>query len=231
MGGDTALRLRDVFRLKTGMRMLRLAAEVLMGVALLACAKPPGLSRAQGEALPELRSEIADRVATDQAVQLDLGERIQAGQPVGPAVARRDSVFNANLEWMRSVLAQHGWLGWRLVGDEGSHGAWLLLQHADRDTALQRTALRLLESAVRSGDASARDLAYLTDRIRVAEGRPQVYGTQLDYDTRGCATPKPSDDPALLDARRASVGLEPVAQYVQSTMAMLGRATQCAAPK
>jgi len=167
----------------------------------------------------------------DQAVQLELSERIQAGQPIGPASARQDSVFNANLQWMRLVLARYGWPGRRLVGDEGSHGAWLLLQHSDRDTALQRTALQLLENAVGTGDASGRDLAYLTDRVRAAEGRLQVYGTQLQYDSRGCASPKPTEDPAQLDARRASVGLEPMAQYVQTVMAALGRATQCAASK
>ena len=60
---------------------------------------------------------------------------------------------------------------------------------------------------------------------------PQVYGTQLQYDSRGCASPKPSEEPAQLDARRASVGLEPVAEYVQTTMAALGRAAQCVPPK
>jgi hypothetical protein len=167
----------------------------------------------------------------DQAVQRELSERIQAGQPTGSVSARQDSVFNANLEWMRLVLARYGWPGRRLVGDEGSHGAWLLLQHADRDTALQRTALQFLENAVGAGDASSRDLAYLTDRVRGAEGRPQVYGTQLQYDSRGCASPKPSEEPAQLDARRASVGLEPVAQYVQTVMEALGRARQCATSK
>ena len=211
--------------------MLQLSATIVIGVAMLGCTKSQVQHESRGEALPELRSEIAARVVTDQAVQQELSERIQAQQPVDAAVARRDSVFQANLEWMRVVLAQHGWPGRRLVGDEGSHGAWLLLQHADQDTALQHTALRLLEGAVRSGDASARDLAYLTDRVRVAEGRPQVYGTQLEYDSRGCAAPRPSEEPAQVDARRASVGLEPVAQYVQKTMVALGRAAQCAAPK
>jgi hypothetical protein len=185
----------------------------------------------QRESLPGLRADIAARVATDQAVQRDLSDRIQAGLPVGAAAARQDSVFSANLEWMRGVMAQRGWPGWRLVGEEGSHGAWLLLQHADRDTALQRTALGLLENAVRSGDASRRDLAYLTDRVRVAEGRPQVYGTQLQYDNRGCASPKPTEEPAQVDVRRASAGLEPVAEYVRRTMAFLGRDAQCAPPK
>ena len=210
--------------------MRRLSAGVVIGTALLGCARPPSLHQTL-EPMPGLRAEIASRVAMDQAAQRELSDRIQAGQPIGPASARQDSVFNANLQWMRLVLAQYGWPGRRLVGDEGSHGAWLLLQHADRDTALQRTALQLLENAVGTGDASSRDLAYLTDRVRAAEGRPQVYGTQLQYDSRGCASPKPSVDPAQLDARRASVGLEPVAQYVQTVMAALGRATQCAPPK
>jgi len=211
--------------------MLQLSATIVIGVAMLGCAKSQVPHESRGETLPELRSEIAARVVTDQAVQQELSERIQAQQPVDAPVARRDSVFHANLEWMRVVLAQHGWPGRRLVGDEGSHGAWLLLQHADQDTALQHTALRLLEGAVRSGDASARDLAYLTDRVRVAEGRPQVYGTQLEYDSRGCASPRASEEPARIDARRASVGLEPVAQYVEKTMVALGRAPQCVAPR
>jgi hypothetical protein len=105
------------------------------------------------------------------------------------------------------------------------------LQHADQDTALQHTALRLLDGAVRAGDASGRDLAYLTDRVRVAERRPQVYGTQLEYDGRGCASPTATEEPDQLDARRASVGLEPITQYIQRTMVALGRAAQCAAPK
>ena len=192
--------------------MRRFSAGVVIGVAVLGCAKSLKLRQAQGEPMSGLRAEIASRVAMDQAVQRELSERIQAGQPIGPASARQDSVFNANLQWMRLVLAQYGWPGRRLVGDEGSHGAWLLLQHADRDTALQRAALQLLENAVGAGDASSRDLAYLTDRVRAAEGRPQVYGTQLQYDSRGCASPKPSEEPAQLDTRRASVGLEPVGQ-------------------
>jgi hypothetical protein len=211
--------------------MRRLSAGIVIGIAVLGCAKPPTLHQAQGEPMSSLRAEITSRVAMDQAVQRELSDRIQSGQPIAPAVARQDSVFKANLEWMRLVLAQYGWPGRRLVGDEGSHGAWLLLQHADRDTALQRTALQLLETAVQADDASRRDLAYLTDRVRAAEGRPQVYGTQLQYDGRGCASPKPSEEPAQLDARRASVGLEPVAQYVQTVMAALGRATPCATPK
>jgi hypothetical protein len=206
--------------------MRKSSAGIVIVAAVLGCAQGAASRQDQGES-SALKVEIASRVALDQAVQRDLSNRMQAGEPIGPASAREDSVFDANLKWMRGVLARYGWPGRRLVGEEGSHGAWLLLQHADRDTALQHTALRLMETAVAHGDASNRDLAYLTDRVRGAEGLPQVYGTQLQYDSRGCASPKPSEDPDRLDARRASVGLEPVARYIETVMVALGRTTQC----
>ncbi|MEO5816480.1 MAG: DUF6624 domain-containing protein [Gemmatimonadaceae bacterium] len=121
----------------------------------------------------------------------------------------------------------HGWPGRRLVGDTGSHGAWLLLLHADSDVALQRTALVHLERAVRAGDASGQDLAYLTDRVRLADGRLQVYGTQLQYENRGCASPRPSENEAGLDARRALVGLEPISAYFDRAMTAFGRFELC----
>ena len=202
----------------------------VLGALALSCAQAHNGSDAELVRMPQLRAEIARMVALDQAVQQQINERTQAGQVVVAAdFARRDSVFGANLERMRVILTTYGWPGRRLVGEDGSHGAWLLLQHADRDTALQRTALELLARAVSAGDASGRDLAYLTDRVRLAQGRLQVYGTQLDYDSRGCASPKPSENPGRLDARRAAVGLEPVAAYVQQAMEALGRAELCRA--
>lgn len=200
---------------------------IALSVAFLDCTSSVPRS-APAVAEPTLQREITARVAADQAVQQALGQRIQSGQPIGPAdYARRDSVFGANLEWIRTVLSRYGWPGRRLVGDTGSHGAWLLLQHADRDTTLQRTALDLLARAVQGGDASPVDLAYLTDRLRVAEGRPQLYGTQLQYDNQGCASVKVAEAPTDLDSRRRSVGLPPVAEYLRATMVALGREASC----
>ena len=202
----------------------------LLVALTVGCARVQTTSRAEQIQMPELRADIERMVAVDQAVQLEIGQRQAAGHAVGPTdFARRDSVFSVNLERMRVILAHYGWPGRRLVGEEGSHGAWLLLQHADRDTALQRTALDLLTQAVSAGDAAGKDLAYLTDRVRIAEGRLQLYGTQLDYDSRGCASPKASENPAQLDTRRAAMGLEPISVYVQRVMATLGRADQCPA--
>ena len=119
-----------------------------------------------------------------------------------------------NLPWLKEVIAAHGWPGASLVGTEGAHAAWLLAQHADADPAFQRQCLGLIGAAVEAGEASLLEHAYLTDRVLLAEGRPQVYGTQV---TRrgGAWAPRDLRDPELVDERRAAAGLEPLAEYLE----------------
>jgi hypothetical protein len=107
---------------------------------------------------------------------------------------------------MKSVVARHGWPGDKLVGIMGAQAVWLLVQHANPDRAFQKQCLPLLEAAVKKKEAEAQHLAYLTDRVCVGEGVPQIYGTQLEY---------PIDDQEHVDERRASVGLSSLAEYLE----------------
>src|SRR5262249_50196693 len=68
--------------------------------------------------------------------------------------------------------------------------------------------------AIASGDASALDAAYLSDRIAVFEGRPQTFGTQFDWDAQGQLSPAPIRDPQTIEERRASIGLPPLADSI-----------------
>src|SRR5437764_14843059 len=95
------------------------------------------------------------------------------------ALANTMRIDDENAVWLREVVTRFGWPGRTLVGDDGAHAAWLLAQHADRDRPFQKRCLGLLQKAVKSGEASGRDLAYLTDRVLVAEGKKQLYGTQF----------------------------------------------------
>jgi hypothetical protein len=73
----------------------------------------------------------------------------------------------------------------------------------------------LLEKAVAQGEAPAWQFAYLADRIRVLEGRPQVYGTSFDWDERGEMSPCEIEDAEHVDARRRAAGLPPLAESVR----------------
>ncbi|MYW05435.1 hypothetical protein GT354_45615 [Streptomyces sp. SID3343] len=117
-----------------------------------------------------------------------------------------------NTRWLKETINAHGWPGFDRVDAEGSDHVCLLVTDADSDPEFRRSCLRLLEEAVTAGQASARWLAHLTDRVRVHDGRPQLYATQYAvFD--GISGAGPVEDPDGLDRRRAEMGLDPVAEY------------------
>jgi hypothetical protein len=114
---------------------------------------------------------------------------------------------------MKAIVAQHGWPTRSLVGREGATAAWLLVQHADADSAFQRKCLELMRAAP-SDEVSASELAYLMDRVLVNEGKLQLYGTQF-WLQEGKMVPRPIEDEAELDRRRAEAGLISMHEYEQ----------------
>jgi hypothetical protein len=165
----------------------------------------------------ELRTELLERAARDQAARLSL--RPDHGVVAWEAIVA--PVDRDNTARLREIIGRHGWPGRRLAGDDGAHAAWLLAQHAPAE--LQEECLPLLEDAVTRGDASPADLAYLRDRVLTHRGEPQIYGTQyLERD--GVLKLCPVRDPAGLDERRAALGLEPEAENRARLLAARGPA-------
>ena len=162
----------------------------------------------------ELQRELLARAEEDQRV------RRLASPPKGQHEFRLPDevaeewhrVDTDNTRWLADLVATRGWPGHTLAGTDGAEAAWLLAQHADRDPELQRTFLEALRGAVADGEASPANLAYLEDRVRVHDGRPQLYGTQFTV-TDGELRPSPIEDPERLDERRAEAGLGPFAAY------------------
>ena len=93
------------------------------------------------------------------------------------AIMEMHTLDTDNSQWLKKIVGQHGWPGRTLVGSTGAHAAWLLIQHADQH--LQKTCLDLMVQAP-AGEVEPADIAYLTDRVRLAEGKPQRYGTQVE---------------------------------------------------
>ena len=156
-----------------------------------------------------LRAELLRRAERDQAARQAMD---------WAAVATADA---ENLPWLKQVLAQSGWPGQSAVGADGAHAAWLLAQHADQDPAFQRQCLDLLTAAAGQGEATQRQVAYLTDRVLVAEGQPQEFGTQATG-RPGQWIPRQLRDPDRVDERRAAVALEPLAEYLARLMEVYG---------
>ena len=180
--------------------------------------------------LATLRAQLLQRARQDQDAR---GRPLPAnGAQRQAAIARIVAVDEDNTAWLRGVVATHGWPTRSMVGADGAHAAWLLLQHADRDRAFQQRMLPRLQQLAAAGEVDPSDAAYLTDRVCIARGEPQVYGTQYPPPDAGTAGQRPPRvvDPAGLDARRAAVGLGPWREY-EALMARLQQREPFAAPR
>jgi hypothetical protein len=149
-----------------------------------------------------------------------LRKRIDHLDPESKAQQRLRShivlVDRSNTARLKAWMARCGWPSRTQHGDQAAGDAWLLAQHADHDVAFQKEALALIErDAEASGKGVDQLFALLSDRIAVAEKRPQRYGTQLAYKFDDpCALDfQPMDKRELVEARRAQLNLPPLEDY------------------
>lgn len=183
----------------------RLAAAFL---ALLVPASAIG--QAVGD--PALRDELLRMQEADQAVRsLPLDDPAQ--------VRVLTAVDAANTARLKAIIAAGGWPRLSTVGEDGAGAAWLLAQHADADPEFQRQVLDLIEPLVAAREVKASSYAYLWDRTHA----PQKYGTQGRCVAAGRWEPREIDAPGEVDARRAAVGLPPMAEYSRLVSGHCGR--------
>lgn len=210
------------------MRVVHLFA--LLVVAGTAAADEP---KAEGKN-PDLRDELQKRGKFDQEVRGRLIEWTKAnGSTAADLPAEKKSEFVKlagemakvdadNTRWLGEQVDKSGWPTVTQVGKEAAGTAWLLVQHADADPKFQRKCLDLM-AKLPKGEADAKNVAYLTDRVLLAEGKKQVYGTQF-HSPNGRWEPRPLEDEANVDRRRAEVGLPPLAEYVKQLESVYGPA-------
>jgi hypothetical protein len=123
-----------------------------------------------------------------------------------------EAVHVENAETLTAIVEESGWPRVSEVGAEASEAAWLVAQHAISRPEAMRAFRVALEAAVGIGEAPARHLAYLTDRIRFHETRPQIYGTLHDWNEAGELVPWTIESPDRVEELRRSVGLPPLAE-------------------
>ena len=156
-----------------------------------------------------LRDELLAMEVEDIRVRAELLAQGALGDGYNP---RMREVHERNATRLKAIVAAHGWPGRSLVGQDGSHAAWRVVQHAISDPSFQRSCLAAIEQSVADGEAPLAQLAFLVDRVRYFEGRPQIYGTQFDWDENGEMNPWQIEDAEHVDERRSRAGLNTIAE-------------------
>lgn len=127
----------------------------------------------------------------------------------------RDSVNQSQKNRIEELIKKHSFLGFDKVGKEGSHNFWLIVQHSDNFPDFQKNILKMMKKEVNKNNANKPNYAYLFDRIRKNNKQKQFFGTQLEYNKLGQASPKFGlEDSINVDERRKKYELEPLKVYL-----------------
>ncbi len=120
---------------------------------------------------------------------------------------------STNLIQVESIIKKYGWLGYDKIGSQANTTLFMVIQHSDPLT--QEKSLSIMREAVKKGNAKAKSLALLEDRIALHQGKMQNYGSQIFWSkANNRYFILPLADPDNVDKRRAEVGLQPISEYV-----------------
>jgi hypothetical protein len=155
-------------------------------------------------------------------VDYELVDMAEKGRAIWAYVSSEDPLFyghhrlmeepcRRNAERLNGIFDSVGW--------PNNWAADWLLYHSIWSPNVMRRGLGLMRAAERRGETESLYVALLEDRISMLEGKPQQYGTQLDWDSDGLISPLPIADAADVDVRRAAVGLGPLAVELEEIRA------------
>lgn len=120
-----------------------------------------------------------------------------------------------NEEKIAGIL-KDGWPNLEQIGEQGNITICNVIQHCSPETRLKY--LTLMRKATKNRQLSPWLLARTEDRIATDRGELQVYGGQIKYYPESKTFDVwPIVDPENVDKRRAEIGLEPMAEYLNNS--------------
>lgn len=161
-------------------------------------------------------NDISEKIISLRARDENLrNELIRKGTLSNGYNQEMEALHNNNAKELSQIMEIIGYPTTEKVRNEASDAAWLIIQHSIGQPEFMKKSAKLLEEAVHENKADPKDLAYLTDRIAVFEGKPQFYGTQFDWDENGEMNPKQFDDLAKVNQRRKAIDLNSLEEQIK----------------
>ncbi len=118
-----------------------------------------------------------------------------------------------NTEYIRGLLSEVGWIDVSRFGYGASKAAFLIVQHS-WDIPLMLSVLPRIQEDVDAGRLEAEDYALLYDRLHLALGCRQRYGSQVTHES-GEVVVLPVEDQNRVEELRKELGLIPLLKYVE----------------
>ncbi|MBB1275102.1 DUF6624 domain-containing protein [Pseudoalteromonas sp. SR43-3] len=167
-----------------------------------------------------LQKELIEMEIEDQHIRNKIGE---AGwqNPPKALLEQMMKIDESNTGKLKAIIKKHHWLTRDLVGVKGVGAAFLVIQHSP-DVAFKVKMLPYLKQSYLNGEGvSGQQVALLTDRVLIAQGKKQIYGTQADV-SEGKVVFSPIEDETNVDIRREEMNMPSLDFYLKIIEKMYG---------
>nr|WP_237162561.1 DUF6624 domain-containing protein [Shewanella halifaxensis] len=156
----------------------------------------------------------------DQEIRNEIG-KVGWQNPPQELLEKLKRIDKINTAKLKDIIKKHSWVTKDLVGVEGVSAAFLIIQHSP-DVAFKAEMLPYLERSYFNDEGiTGQQVALLTDRVLIAQGKKQIYGTQTDL-TDGKVVFSPIEDEANVDKRRENMKMPPLDFYLKLMEEMYG---------
>ncbi|PCI10021.1 hypothetical protein COB72_04575 [bacterium] len=168
--------------------------------------------------IEEIQAELEAMFDLDQSV---VSNTVYPSSQVPTSASTIRAIDIAQSDRLKEIVEHIGWPTRESVGLKATQAAYMVIQHAGHDAEFQNQSLAMMIDLVEDGELPASYVALLTDRIRVFQDQPQVFGTQMAMASNeyGVMVPTPTvpiEDPEHLDSRRKLMGMPPHQEFVSA---------------
>ncbi|ATG77586.1 DUF6624 domain-containing protein [Pseudoalteromonas sp. 1_2015MBL_MicDiv] len=167
-----------------------------------------------------LQKELIEMEIEDQHIRNKIGE---AGwqNPPKALLEQMMKIDESNTGKLKAIIKKHHWVTKDLVGVKGVEAAFLVIQHSP-DVAFKVKMLPYLKQSYLNGEGvSGQQVALLTDRALIAQGKKQIYGTQADV-SESKVVFSPIEDETNVDKRREEMNMPSLDFYLKIMEKMYG---------
>ena len=161
--------------------------------------------------------------ATVESVRNEIVERNTADQKLLKAKAPHEEIQaqqDANDAWLRETVMRYGWIDAERFGGKASGAAIVMAKHS-ADTRLLLAAVPLIEKDLARDAQFAQTFAIAYDQLLLSNGQRQRFGSQICAESGQHPFVCAVETPSQLDQRRASIGLQPLSEYLELVSKML----------
>ena len=134
-----------------------------------------------GDTYGQTNSRLAERIDSlyviDQSVQHDIQKALEnkvAFDSIQKLQAIEKQVFDRHIPVAKDIFAINGYPTVKKAGTEASNHFFLLIQHADSDTAFQSSMLPILKKLSKKGEVSKKGLRFSVRQSAKEHGEKAV---------------------------------------------------------